>query len=214
MTRRSHPGRRAAATVAAVAAALAVGVAFAPAASFAKDAGGKTPDEVLFNPKDRQALHDYRMSMDTANKCYEAWKKLVDEADKNPAIKKEMATKDDDDSDVHSIDDMIKLAETKAPVSSAFLKQNDCPLRDTVMMFMESTAIEVAGFMKKMGKEDKDFDFIAPENAAFYEKNGPQLKKYVQDIQALHKAKFPEQYKDDSDDTPDDDSPTPNGGDE
>src|SRR5690349_9689601 len=212
MTGRFHTRRRAAAV--AVAALLA---AFAPTAlapiAFAKSGGGKTMDDVLFNPADRQALHDYRLSMDTATRCYQAWRKLLDDADKNPAIRKEMAAHDDDDADVHSIGDMVKLAETKAPATTSFLKQNDCAFRDTVMMFMESMAIEVAGFMKQMGKENKELDFVAPENVDFYQKNGPQLKKYVEDIQALHKAKFPDLYKDEPEDTPDDDA-QPNSGDE
>jgi hypothetical protein len=214
MTGRFYP-RHSRAAALAVAALLAVGgAAFAPAV-FAKSGGGKTTDDVLFNPADRQALHDYRLSMDTAAKCHEAWKKLLDSADKDPAIRKEMATHDEaDDADVHSIADMIKLAETKAPVSTAFLKQNDCAFRDTVMMFMESMAIEVAGFMKQMGKENKELDFVAPENVEFYEKNGPQLKEYVEDIQAMHKAKFPDMYKDEPEDTPDDDAQPNGGGDE
>jgi hypothetical protein len=201
-------GRRAAAAAAVAALLAAAGTASSPAA-FARS-GGKTMDDVLFNPADQQALHDYRLSMDTATKCYQAWKKLLDASDKNPAIKKEMATQDSDDADTRSIADMVKLAETKAPATTVFLKQNNCAFRDTVMMFMESLAIEVAGVMKQMGKEDKEFDFVAPENVAFYEKNGPQLKKYVEDIQTLHKAKFPELYKDEPEDTPDDEA-QPNG---
>jgi hypothetical protein len=207
MTRRFHTRRRTAAA-AAVGALLAAGAVPGPAA-LAKDSS-KTVDSVLFNPADRQALHAYRLSMDTATACYQAWKKLLDAADKNPAIRKEMETKDSDDADAGSINDMIKLGEAKAPASTAFLKQNNCALRDTVMMFMESMAIEVAGFMKKMGNEDKEFDFVAPENTAFYEKNGPQLKKYVEDIQALHKAKFPDLYKGEPEDAPDEDE-QPNG---
>jgi hypothetical protein len=153
-------------------------------------------DKPMFTPADQRILAEYRMSMDTAKRCYEAWKSALQGADNNPGLRKELAEQDTDD-DAETIPDMLKAAETHMPNTSAAIKRGGCTMRDTIVMFMEATAVEAADLAKQMGGDAKEFSFIPPETVAFFEKNGETLRGYVDDIEQLHREKFPEAHKDD-----------------
>ena len=153
-------------------------------------------DKPMFTPADQKILADYRMSMDVAKRCYEAWKSVLQSADGNPALHGELAEPESDD-EAETIPDMVKEAETHLPNTSAALKRAGCTMRDTIVMFMEATAVEAADLAKQMGGDAKEFSFIPPETVAFFEKNGETLRGYVDDIEQLHREKFPEAHKDD-----------------
>jgi hypothetical protein len=150
----------------------------------------------MFTPADQKILAEYRMSMDTAKRCYDAWKSVLNSADGNPALHQELAEQESDD-EAETIPEMVKQAEERMPNTAAAIKKAGCTMRDTIVMFMEATAVEAADLAKQMGGDAKEFSFIPAETTSFFEKNGETLRGYVDEIEQLHREKFPESHKDD-----------------
>jgi hypothetical protein len=169
---------------------------FLAAALISGAAAAADDEKPMFTPADQRILTEYHMSMDMAKRCYEAWKSVLQSTDNSPALHKELADQDTDD-DAETIADMVKEAETRLPNTSAAVKRAGCTMRDTIVMFMEATAVEAADLARQMGGDAKEFSFIPAETVAFFEKNGETLRGYVDEIEQLHREKFPEAHKDD-----------------
>ena len=133
-------------------------------------------------PEDKKLLADYRLSMPTLEHCSKAWKSVEAEAEKNPAIKREMEAADEDRARGKTLSEQMRTLETKFPNAAAAMKREGCPVHEFVLSTMSAAQAVMVSQLKRnpphavngrdIGAEIlKRYDFVPAENVAFYEQN-------------------------------------------
>jgi hypothetical protein len=131
----------------------------------------------LFNPGDRDSIAKFRPSMEAVTRCNQASKALANAAKKDARLRAEIAAEDADTDSEASIEQTVKQIEKRAPVASAMLTQNGCPLRDYFLIATQSMIVKMVG----VPEVAKDVNFLPPETVAFWQKNGVAADRLLEE---------------------------------
>jgi hypothetical protein len=150
-------------------------------------AGGAAARE--FPPEDKKLLSRQKLSMPTVDRCFGAYSKVRGQAASNPALKKELEAADNDHVAGRTLTEQIGSIEQRYPVGAAAMKKEGCPIREFILTSASvSYAAMVSGIKshpEKPGGAElaKEFDFVPPENVAFYEQNKEKLNGLFASLQ-------------------------------
>jgi hypothetical protein len=135
----------------------------------------------LFQPADREMLGKFRPSMDAVTRCNQAAKALAAAARKDARLKAELAD-DHFKNDVgdSTIEQTLKEVEKQAPMASAMMARNGCPVRDFFLLSFQSMVVKMSATpeLQKMLGGTK---FLPAETAAFWQKNGAAADRLLEE---------------------------------
>jgi hypothetical protein len=129
---------------------------------------------------DKQMLRQYRLSLDTTQRCVNAYRDAVSE----PAAKQELEKARKKQSD-KTLSEVIKGWETDYPATSAALKKRNCQPRDFILSTSVMAYARLVNQARQQGKVTEGLDFVTPENLTTYEKNKDRFLALTAELQQL-----------------------------
>ena len=131
---------------------------------------------------DKQLLKQYRLSLDTSERCVAAYKDVVAGARSDPALKQEFDKARSKQSD-RTLNQIIKAYDSEYPATAAALKKRNCAPRDFVLSTSSMAYAGLVNQLRQQGQATKGFDFVPPENLATYDKNKDRFAALTKELQ-------------------------------
>lgn len=124
-------------------------------------------------------MKNYRLSKDKLDKYEAASQNLMVLSKKDPSMKNAMSR----DASAKTLDDSVKLMETKYPAAAAAIQKSGLSVHEYMIMTMALVTTTMAAGMKKSGQPLEHLPAsVSPENLAFVEQNYPRIEKMLKSM--------------------------------
>jgi hypothetical protein len=129
---------------------------------------------------DKQLLKQYRLSLDTTERCVAAYRDAITE----PGPKQELERVKTRQSE-KTLAQIIKSWDADYPATAAALKKRNCQPRDFVLSTSVMAYARLVDQARQQGKVTQGFDFVTPENLTTFDKNKDRFAALTAELQQL-----------------------------